>query len=507
MRECLSWRAFVRVSVYLCVGVGAGVGVGVGVFCVCVRVCVRVCEFVLCVPQTSSLIEAQAAALDKANLQLQYVFQRVTELENTLSRNKDRAPGPDDASPKLENLTPKLETLTPASPPPPPTDDREKQHSQARPYRVLSSSAERVSQVPSTYTPGHQGHTGGGHARYWDGCSERRRRGRVRGPVNAGPGVSGHAHGEMAASVFGLQPSDELYVFVGFRGKPPTIMMATADTLCGQLLSRRAAMDGPNAAANLANQPNALYLTCNSKKVEPLDTVAKHCPAGGCIFWVNIRVCGGAGCETDAEVETVAALLTRLRGMSPEKLKNLGKEALKDICTRLGAKGLSKLTLDELAKTAHTRVLRAQQASRFFEPGGSTKRPPTDQPEDDAANAKRQATMSSFGPTAASSAASSSSAGSTVLPADVPKVDAMQARTRTHAHSHKHPHRCTHKRTQRHTHSHAHSHTCTPTHTHTHTHTRVRARAHTREHPKMKVVTRIHTYMHADVHTHARVHA
>ncbi len=116
----------------------------------------------LCVPQTSSLIEAQAAALDKANLQLQCVFQRVTELENTLSRNKDRAPGPDDASPKLENLTPTLETLTPASPPPPPTDDREKQHSQARPYRVLSSSAERLRQSSTQYVhPGASGPHGG----------------------------------------------------------------------------------------------------------------------------------------------------------------------------------------------------------------------------------------------------------------------------------------------------------------------------------------------------------
>ena len=144
------------------------------------------------------------------------------------------------------------------------------------------------------------GQTGGGHARYRDGCSERRRRGRVRGPVNAGPGVAGNTHGDMADSVTGPQPDDEhrpLNVFVGFLGEPPTSMMVTADTTCGQLLSRRAAKDGPTAEANLAKQPNVLYLTCNAHKVEPLDTVGKHCPGGGCFFRVNVRVCGGAGCE------------------------------------------------------------------------------------------------------------------------------------------------------------------------------------------------------------------
>ena len=256
------------------------------------------------------------------------------------------------------------------------------------------------------------GQTGGGHARYWDGCSERRRRGRVRGPVNAGPGVAGNTHGDMADSVTGPQPDDEhwpLNVFVGFLGEPPTSMMVTADTTGGQLLSRRAAKDGPTAEANLAKQPNVLYLTCNGHKVEPLDTVGKHCPGGGCFFRVNVRVCGGAGCETDAEVETVAQLRTRVRGMKELAMRDLGKPALVDICTRLGAKVLTKMTVAELIATARTTAQGAQLVSRYFQPGG-TKRPHADEPQD-AANAdlpvilpsavKKQATMSSFGTPAA----------------------------------------------------------------------------------------------------------
>ena len=154
-------------------------------------------------------------------------------------------------------------------------------------------------------------------------------------------------------------------VFVGFLGEPPTSMMVTADTTGGQLLSRRAAKDGPTAEANLAKQPNVLYLTCNGHKVEPLDTVGKHCPGGGCFFRVNVRVCGGAGCETDAEVETVAQLRTRVRGMKELAMRDLGKPALVDICTRLGARGLSKMSVAELITAARTTVQAAQQASRY----------------------------------------------------------------------------------------------------------------------------------------------
>ena len=189
-----------------------------------------------------------------------------------------------------------------------------------------------------------------------------------------GPGVAGNTHGDMADSVTGPQPDDEhrpLNVFVGFLGEPPTSMMVTADTTCGQLLSRRAAKDGPTAEANLAKQPNVLYLTCNAQKVEPLETVGRHCPGGGCYFWVNVRVCGGAGCETDAEVETVAQLRTRVCGMTEPAMRDLGKPALVEICTRLGVKGLSKMSVAELITAARTTAQGAQLVSRYFQPGAS----------------------------------------------------------------------------------------------------------------------------------------
>ncbi len=61
------------------------------------------CVCVLCVPQTSSLIEvtsslfeAQAVELSNSKLELQTLTQRIAklEIEATLSRNKDPAPGP-----------------------------------------------------------------------------------------------------------------------------------------------------------------------------------------------------------------------------------------------------------------------------------------------------------------------------------------------------------------------------------------------------------------------------